>query len=183
MSHHTHIATRNGVQKTIGGLIVASAAFLAVSAGAPATAAAHDLTISALDIEFGDSEDLLEQLIELDADDIQELREEMAEALEEIDDAMDEIEDAREEAKSAPGGGAILKVAFGAASVAITESVDKAFEKVRSELDTAEGRLSEMKSTLGPEEFAETQEAIGVIRAGLADIEAALDELVAALNA
>ena len=184
MFDQLQIATRKNILKPLGAFVAAGAAFIALSTAAPAFAASDGITISGLHLNFGDDgEDLLEQLIALDADDIQDIREEMADALEEIDDAMDEIEDARAEAKATPGGGAILKIAFGAASMALTESVDAVFDEVRAELDLAARRLLEMKSTLSAEEFAETQEAISVIRTGLADIEAALDELVASMKA
>lgn len=182
MLDQLRIATPNKVLKSLGVFLAAGAAFVVFSTTTPA-AAFDGVNISDFNLSFDDDEDLLEQLIALDADDIQDMREEFADALDEIDDAMDDIDDAREEAKATPGGGAVLKIAFGAASIAITESVDTAFEKVRAELDDASARLLDMKGTLDAAEFSETQEAISVIRTGLDDIEAALDKLVAAMKA
>ncbi len=164
-------------------LIIASAAAFAVAIAAPTTAAAYDSNISFDGFSLNDDEDLLEQLIELDADDIEELREEMADARAEIRDAIVEIEEAREEVKSAPGGAVIMKVALTTASAVVKTTTGRAFKKVRKELARAERELIDGKDNLSAEEFAETQLAIDVILEELAAIQASLTELTDAMTA
>lgn len=176
-------ANQAGVLGSIGLVMIAGVAFLAFSTVSPAVAHPHDLSISTHSLSFGDDEkDLLEQLIELDADDIEDLRQELNEARMDIEDAIVEIEDAREDVKSVPGAGVIMKIAFGAASKAVTRSTEEIFEDVRYELDQAEEGLAAREDELGPEEVVETQQAIDTIRAGIDEIEAALDQLVTAMR-
>lgn len=163
-------------------LIIIGAAAFAVCAAAPTAALAGDRSISINGWDF-DDEDLLERLIEMDADDIADLREEMAEAREEIADAILEIEDARKEARSAPGGEAIIKIALDAAEAVVSETTRAAFAEVRRELDRAARELSDIRGEISAEEFAETREAIAVIREELSSIEAALADLSAAMKA
>lgn len=54
---------------------------------------------------------------------------------------------------------------------------------LRRELDRAARELKDMRGGLSAAEFAETQEAIAVIREGLASLEDALAELSAAMKA
>ena len=68
-----------------------AAMMLAVATPAAADIQFNDISIGG--VEFDDDEDLLTQLIELDADDIDELREEFAEAREDIADAVLDIEE------------------------------------------------------------------------------------------
>ncbi len=173
--------------KTIGNpmrsLILAGAAVFTFAAAAPTAAIAHDSAISFDGFSFDDDKDLLEQLIELDADDIDELREEMAEAREEIADAILEIEEAREEARGAPGGGAIINVALNTASAVVTRTTNKAFKEVEKELARAERELADARETVGEAEFAETTMAISVIREEIEEIKVSLSELTAAMKA
>ena len=124
----------------------------------------------------------MDQLIALDADDIEDLRQELADARLEVLAAIDEVEEAKQELDDVPGGEAILKVAFSVAGVAVSKSTDKAFEKLRYEIDLAEEQLIERQDQVGAEEFTETQLAIDVLREGIADIEVALADVIDALR-
>ena len=159
--------------------LAAIASFAVVTA--PMSAHAHDRHISINGIDFGD-DDLLEQLIELDDRDIDEIREEMADARDEIADAIVEIREAREEAKAAPGGAVIMKVALGTASVVVTRTTKKAFGKIRADLNDASKELETVKSDVGSEEYAETKRAIRVIRSELSQLEKSLEKLTAAMR-
>ncbi len=162
---------------------IAGAAAFAFAIAAPTTAAAYDANISFDGFSLNDDEDLLEQLIELDADDIAELREEMAEARAEIRDAVAEIEEAREEVKSAPGGAVIMKVALKTASTVVTTTANRVFKKVARELDRVERELADTRESVGEAEFAETTLLISVIREEMEEIKAALVELTDAMRA
>ncbi len=164
-------------------LIIASTAAFTVAIAAPTTAVAYDANISFDGFSLNDDEDLLEQLIALDADDIEDLREEMAEARAEIRDAIAEIEQAREEVKSAPGSAVIMKVALTTASAVVKTTTSRAFKKVKHELARAEGELADTRESVGEAEFAETTLAIGVIREELAAIQISLTELTEAMKA
>lgn len=161
------------------------AAIAAVGLMSPA-AMAHDWNVNDISIdgiELGEStEEILAQLIALDADDISDIKADMDEARADIIDAIDDIEEAREDVKDVPGGGIILKIAFGSARTAISATVDDAFSDVRYALKDVETELGVQKSDVGAAEFQETTYAIGVIRNGLDDIEDALDELISALQ-
>lgn len=157
---------------------IASAAALTVSVATPASA--H---IEFGHLHFDDDEDVLQQLIDLDADDIDELREEFADARVEIREAISEIDEAREEVEGVPGGKTILKTALSAASAIVSKATSEAFEEVRAELADAESELAGMETELSAEEYAETQMAIDVIRTELVEIEVALDELLQAMRA
>lgn len=165
-------------------LLIIGAAMVGATALAPTAAFAHDNVISFNGLTIGDKDkDLLDQLIELDADDIADIRDEMADAREDIRDAIADIDDARDEVKSVPGGKAILAVALRSASGAVSDATEDAFEEVRSELDSAERRLPGRASEIGDAEVAETQEAINALREGLDSVEAALAELKEAMEA
>lgn len=182
MPNLTEAVNAAAMFKPVRSLLIAGAAAFAVCAAAPTAAYAGGKSISINGVNFG-SEDLLERLIDLDADDIAHMRAEMADARAEIADAIDDIEDARLEAKSAPGGETILNVALDAADAAVSGATGAAFAEVRRELDRAARELKDMRSDLSAAEFAETQEAIAVIREGLTSLEAALAELSAAMKA
>ncbi len=158
-----------------------AAATFAVAAPAQAHDNGHSISFNGLD--FDDDADLLQQLIDLDADDIDEIREEFAEAQEEIAEAIEEVEDARAELQSKPGGGMIVRIAFSAASAVVSEVSDEIFQEVITRLDDAESELAANADEVGPEEVAETGEAINVIRTGLDDVANALEDLTAALKA
>ena len=94
--------------QTIRNTIMAGAAALSLGLLAPmGGASAHSFHLS-----FDDHEDLLEQLIELDADGIDDLRDELVEARAEIGEAIYEIQEAKEEVKGVPFGGMIARIAF-----------------------------------------------------------------------
>ena len=164
-------------------LFMIGAAVFAVSVAAPGAANAHGDNISFNGLNFGDDEALLEQLIELDADDIDEIRVEMADAREDIADAIIEIEDAREEVREAPGGAVIMKIALGTASKVVTRTTDKVFEEITNDLDDAASELETVRVEIGDAEYNETKLAISVIREELAQLGAALDELTDAMRA
>ncbi len=171
------------IANPLHGLAIAGAAIFAITMAAPTTAAAYDANISFDGFSFNDDEDLLEQLIALDVDDIEELREEMAEARADITDAIAEIEEAREEVKSAPGGAVIMKVALTTASAVIKTKTSRMFKKVTRELARVERELADKRESVGEAEFAETTLAIDVIREELAAIQASLIELTEAMKA
>lgn len=164
-------------------ILVAGGALIGVALIAPA-ASAHNTTLSFHHFSIGDDdEDLLDQLIELDAEDIADIREEMADAREDIRDAILDIEDAREEAKAAPGGKSIVNAALKAASAIVDSAVSEALDEVRSELDSAERRLPGRADEIGADEVAETQLAIDTIREEIVEVEAALEELLDVMRA
>ena len=159
-----------------------AAAGLAACCFAIATPAeARDKSDRDIVINIGKDGDLLEQLIELDAKGIEDLRAEMADARAEIADALVEIEEAREEMKSVPGGGVILKIAFASARAGASTAIDEALVDARREIDRAERDLA--STDVSEEERVETQEAIDVLRTELDALEASLNELIEALRA
>ncbi|NOX82242.1 MAG: hypothetical protein GXP06_04500 [Alphaproteobacteria bacterium] len=173
----------NAFTAPLRSLAIAGAAAFTVAIAAPTTALAHDANISFDGFSFNDDEDLLEQLIALDADDIEELREEMADARVDIRDAIAEIEEAREEVKSAPGGAVIMKVALTTASAVVETTTSRAFKKVKRELARVERELADTRESVGEAEFAETTLAIDMIREELAAIQTSLAELTDAMKA
>jgi len=132
-------------------------------------------------INIGKDGDLLTQLIEMDAADIEELRTEFAEARAEIKEAIVEIADARKDVKAVPGGSVILKIAFATARSSATAAIDEALAEVRGEIARAERDLKAME--VSAEERLETTEAISVLRSEIDSLEAALQDLIAALKA
>lgn len=178
MTIKEHLATLNGAMTRFGGLIAVGAAAAGLALATPAYA--HD-SHHFLNFDNYDDQDLLEDLIEMDAEDIQEMREEFAEARAEIKDAIGDIDEAREEASSAPGGAVIVKAAFAAARITASAAVDKALREAREEIDDAEVELAAMD--ISADERVETQEAIDVLRTELAALEDALGELFDALSA
>lgn len=132
-------------------------------------------------INIGKEGDLLEQLIAMDADDIEDMRAEFAEARADIKDAIADIAQARDEAKRAPGGGVILKIAFATARSGVSAAVGEALGEARRELDRA-GRDLRTKD-VSKDERAETEYAIATLGEELDALEIALDELMEALRA
>jgi uncharacterized membrane protein len=164
------------------GLMMTAAAALAVGLmfATPAAAHDHDDHDHNFSINLSDDGDLLEKLIELDADGIEDMRADIAEARDDIADAMDDIEDAREEASEAPGGRFVLRIAFAIARGVTAGAVEEALEEVREELDDAERTLPTMD--ISDEEKVETQYAIDVLRSDLEGLEESLQELVEAMR-
>lgn len=183
MSQQLQTAETAGSQHKFKKLIMIGAAIFAVAAAAPGAAYAHGNNISINGLDFGDDEDLLEQLIELDADGIEEIRVEMADAREDIADAILDIEEAREEAREASGGAVIMKIALGTAGTVVTKTTGKVFREIKADLNDAASELEETRGEVGEAEYAETTLAISVLREEIASLEAALDELTSAMRA
>ncbi len=131
---------------------------------------------------IGDADELLDELIEMDARDIEELQKDLVEARADIKEAIGDIEEAREDVKDAPAGEAIAKVAFKIARVAVDRATGKAIDKARDTLDEVETMLGERRAEIGEAEFRETRDAIEMIRRELIEIEYALDDLTTALD-
>ncbi len=182
MSGNSH--TEKGFFTVAKAALIAGGAMLAFTAATPAAVAGDisSISIDGLNFDF-DNEDLLQSLIEMDADDIAEMREELAEARVEIRDAIGEIAEARAEAEDSDEARAILAVALSQASKSVEDSITEAFGEVRAELDRAEGELSGMKSTLSSAEYAETNDLIAFLRSELVEFEVAIAELVTAMKA
>ena len=152
-------------------------------AGIVALGIASTANASSYEFEFDDHEDLLEQLIELDADGIDDLQDDLVEARNDISEAIADVEEARAEVAAEKGfAGIIARIAFGFASNTVSSATEFAFDEIRSELDLAEGALGDQRSSVGESEFKETTGAINMIRYELSEIEAALNELLAALD-
>ena len=164
----------------VGGFVLAAAAAGFLFA-APAMAHDHEHSDHGHTLTIGDDEDLLEKLIALDEEGIAHMRADIAEARADIEDAIKDVEEAREEVKSVPGGRWIVRIAFTAARAATSEAVKEAMEEAREAIDDAERRLA--TADVSDEERVETQGAIDGLREDLDDLEAALNELVAALHA
>lgn len=132
-------------------------------------------------IDIGEDGDLLEQLIAMDAAEIEEMRDEFAKARAEIKEAIGDIDEARKEVKGVPGGGVILKIAFATARSTASLAIDEALADARTEVDRAESELKAAKVSDG--ERDETQVAISTLREELDDLQIALEELIEALRA
>jgi predicted nucleic acid-binding Zn-ribbon protein len=132
-------------------------------------------------INVGKDGDLLKQLIEMDASDIEDMRAEFAEARADIKEAIADITDARSEVKGVPGGGVILKIAFATARSSVSIAVDEALSDARREVDRAARDLKSMD--VSADERAETELAISTLREELDSLEVALEELMDALQA
>ncbi len=156
-------------------LALAALAALTVAAFLPTDASAGRYHID-------DPDDLVEELINMDANDIADLRDDLIDARADIREAIEEVADAKEDVKEAPGGEAISRVAFRVASAAVSRATGAALAEARDTLDDAELILAERRSDIGDAEFAETQGAIDMIRTELGEIESVLDELLAALR-
>ena len=167
-------------------LTAAGAAAFALFAIAPAPALAGDL--SNLSVEFNDldldinKENFLQQLIEMDADDIAELRADLADARKDVLDAIAEVKEARLEARKDPQTAGFIDIAFAAASVSVENSTYGVFNDIYDMIDSAEADLKAGKADVGAAERRETQEAITVLREGLDGVQDALGELLAAMK-
>ncbi|WP_133162196.1 hypothetical protein [Hyphococcus luteus] len=166
--------------------LAAGAAALGLAVAAPAALAGNftDKAVSfdGVNLNINDDEDLLQTLIDMDAEDIADLREEMADARADIKDAIGDVEEARREAKEDPKTAGFVDIAFAAASASVESSTRGVFDNVYAALDRAESNLDAGKVEVSDAEFEETSEAIAVIREELAGVEAALDELLAAMK-
>ncbi|GJL90966.1 hypothetical protein [Hyphococcus sp.] len=173
--------TKLGAEKA---LLISGAAALGLAFAAPAASAADIGNISFNDFNFDiDSENFLQNLIDMDADDIADLRAEMADARAEIKDAIAEIADARKETEEQPEAKAVLAAALQAASASVIESTDSAFKQVHEALDQAESDLVSGKVEVSAEEVTETKLVIATLREELGSVQAVLGELVAAMKA
>lgn len=165
-------------------LLISGAAALGLAFAAPAASAVEIGDISFNDFNFDiNSDDFLQNLIDMDAEDIAELRAEMADARAEIKDAIAEIEEARKEAGDQPEAKAVLAAALQAASASIIESTDGVFKQVHDALDRAESELVSGKVEVSAEEVTETKLVIAALREELGGVQAALGELAAAMKA
>ncbi len=132
-------------------------------------------------IDIGKDGDLLKQLIEMDADDIEDMRADFAEARADIKEAIGDIAEARKDVKGVPGGGVILKIAFATARSSASVAIDEALAEARKEVSRAERELK--TADVSADERAETGVAISTLREELDSLEAALEELIEALRA
>lgn len=132
-------------------------------------------------IDIGKDGDLLKQLIEMDADDIEDMRADFAEARADIKEAIGDIAEARKDVKGVPGGGVILKIAFATARSSASVAIDEALAEARKEVSRAERELK--TADVSANERAETGVAISTLREELDSLEAALEELIEALRA
>ncbi|MEZ5919972.1 MAG: hypothetical protein R3C60_01340 [Parvularculaceae bacterium] len=162
------------------GAIAAMAAAAGLAFAGPAYAKKDSDHDHNLNIHIGKDKDLLPQLIDMDAEDIADMKEEFADARADIDDAIDDIADAREEAKAAPGGSFFVKIAFAAASSATDAAANAALDEVFDALDRAERDLK--TADVSADERVETQLAIDTLRTELASLRAKLGELVDAMR-
>lgn len=168
------------ISKNFSRLALAGTAALFLHA---APAAAHDTDgLHINGFSFESTEDLLDRLIDLDADDIDALRTDLSEARADVFDAIKDVEEARDEAADIPGGGFIYRIAIKIASRAVKDSTHEAFQEVSERLFDVEEELDQRRPEIGEAEYAETNTAISVIRTGIADIELAIDELLAAMR-
>jgi predicted nucleic acid-binding Zn-ribbon protein len=124
--------------------------------------------------------DILEELIEMDAEDIADLRADLADIRAGIEDAIGDIAEAREEMRDAPGGRYLVKIAFAAMAEATESAVGEAISAAFAKLDVAERGLAD--ADVSDAERRETQGAIDGLRDDLGALEDALDDLRAALE-
>lgn len=132
-------------------------------------------------INVGKDGELLEQLIGMDAADIEEMRAEFAQARADIREAIGDINEARADVKGVPGGGVILKMAFAAARSSASVAIDEALADARQEISRAERDLK--TADVSADEREETEVAISTLREELDSLQAALEELIEALRA
>lgn len=157
-------------------LIALGGAFLVSPAAVAGEKKDHEILI-----DIGGDGDLLQDLIAMDAADIEEMRGEFAEARAEIKEAIADIEDAREDVKGVPGGGVILKIAFATARSSASIAIDEGLSQAREEIARAERAL--MTADVSADERTQTQVAIATLREELDSLQAALEDLIEALRA
>jgi len=151
-------------------------------AGALSIGFAGTASAKSYNLNFDDHEDILEQLIALDADGIDGLQEEFSDARDDIADALDDIAEAKEEIREIPFGGFIAKIAFNVASATVSSATNAAFDEVLGELDLAEEELDNRRQELGEAEYKETGGAIDMVRREISALEKELDKLANALD-
>lgn len=156
---------------------IAAAGLIALTLAAFAPGNSH-----ARSFHIESPEDLLEELIAMDARDIDELQGDLQDARKDIADAILDIEDAKEDVRDVPGGRAIARVAMRTASAAVSSATGEALSEAWDALNSAEAMLSDQRDEVGEAEFRETQGAIDMIRGELEEIEYALDSLMTALR-
>lgn len=176
--------TNSSLIKNAKAMIITGAAAFGLVLAAPAAHAGSfgDLSFNGVDFDI-DSEDFLQNLIDMDAEDIAEMRADMAEARSDIKDAISEIEQARKDAGENPEAKKAVMAAMAAASDSVMDSAKEVFSKVRAALDKAETDLVSGKIEVSAEEIDETKLVIATLREELGGIEVALGELAAALKA
>jgi hypothetical protein len=132
-------------------------------------------------IDLGKDGELLDQLIEMDAAEIEDMRADFDEARADIKEAIGDIEEARKDVRGVPGGGVILKIAFATARSSASIAIDEAIAEARKEIRRAERDFKAMD--VSAEERAETELAILTLREELDSLQVALEELIEALRA
>ncbi|MFN0023099.1 MAG: hypothetical protein ACKVS5_04295 [Parvularculaceae bacterium] len=132
-------------------------------------------------INFGEDGDLLEQLIEMDAEAIAGMRAEFTEARAEIRDAISEIAEARADVDGVPGGRVVLKIAFATARSAASMAINEALAEARAEVVRAKSELTTLD--VSSAERTETAGALSILGEELDALEATLEELIEALQA
>jgi hypothetical protein len=148
-----------------------------IAAVAFSFAAANPAFAADRNYEFVDNEEMLAELIELDADDIAEMRDELAEARVEIEEAIAEISAERAAIEDQPVfARAIMKIAFGFAGARIENEGLEAFDEALAALGEADAELK--LAAVSDEERAETQAAIDLLQTELP----ALRDLLARLG-
>lgn len=157
-------------------LFVLAGAFLVSSAAVAGEKKGREVLI-----DIGGDGDLLQDLIEMDAADIEEMRNDFAEARADIKEAIGDIDEARDEVKGVPGGGVILKIAFATARSSASIAIDEALAEARKEIARAERDLK--TADISAEERAETGLAISTLREELDTLQVALEDLIEALRA
>lgn len=167
----------NNPQAALRNFLLAAAATLSliIASLAPTSADAGQY-------HFGSADDLLDDLIEMDAGEIKSLQSDLEEARADIREAISDIAEAREEVKDAPVGGAIVNVAFKVAQVAVDRATGVAINKARATLDDAEALLGARRAEIGDDEFFETSGAIDMVRSELIELEYALEALAKAFR-
>lgn len=161
------------------------AAVAAMGLAATTPAFAHDDdhdSISFGSVHFDIDEDLLPQIVELDADEIEDLRVELADAREDISDAIADVDEAREDTKGIPGAGVIVKIAMSFAARVADETVSEVFGELRSELSVAETELKNTSDDYSAQEYQETLGAIKMMKSELTSIDHALEDLFEAMR-
>ncbi|MDZ7627597.1 MAG: hypothetical protein U5J99_04205 [Parvularculaceae bacterium] len=134
-----------------------------------------------IDIDIGGDGNLLQDLIDMDAADIEDMRSDFAEARADIKEAIGDIDEARNEVKGVPGGGVILRIAFATARSTASIAIDEALAEAREEITRAERDLN--AAEVSADERTETQRAISTLREELDTLQIALEELIEALRA
>lgn len=167
----------NNPQAALRNFLLAAAATLSLIA-----ASLVPTTADAKRYHIGDPGALLDELIDMDAGDIADLKADLVDARNDITDAIGDIAEAKEDIAEAPMGETIGNIAFSIARSAVDRATGKALNEARETLDDAEAILATRRDDIGEDEFEETRGAITMIRRELIEIEYALDALTTALR-